>query len=605
MTIPTSIAVMAIASGAAWAQETCPDSTLPMAQLPINYAPGYMDHSVAAACTAKYGGGNVAKGCFPMYGSDTLTQIVQNAINKSGACFSYHNTGSTQAERNMELGQVSSWNAYQGIGPMSRNTQYTWTAHPTYALTTGVDPQHGGMVTTDNVVALDEGVITFKNKAGACVDLDDAFPPNPPAACNNAIANGVSALAVIVAGNPASGTQSKGTTAECADPCRIWLVDYLASQSCQGVNRIEHIYRRDDKSGTQDTFREFLTNLNVPASGPPYTHTADGTNVQYWCNGKSEGNVNAPTSNLLDEDLDPIRRSCVPADSTHAQTRCTYYPTNQTCAATDPTILAKGSAKNYAGQTVTNPFNEPLPCTQGLIVALSESDPGSADITTSIGNRVASDGNGFSVGMAGGASITAPTPPNAHVNINTITTLPSNIYHGNYKFSRRLFLMRAVDSNGNPTFNDTLAAAGGDKVPGRTAEETTLWNYVFGNPCPMQDIAVAAGFLPKWMDACTDNCGSGGGPLAEANTLACLGAPTGVGTPKQNLGPGDACTASYPCVADGSVGTAGPPSTCSSGASVCAAIPALGSGLACNLNENCSPSGVCTDDSSGVGGTCN
>jgi len=583
--IPTSIAVLAMSGGTAWAMETCPDSTLPMAQLPINYAPGYMDHSVATACTAKYGG-NVAAGCFPMFGSDTLTQVVQNAINASGACFSYHNTGSSQAEKNMELGAVSGSTAYQGIGPMSRNTQYTAAAHPTYPLTTS-------NVTTDNVVGLDEGVITFKNKPGACVDLDDAFPPNPPAACNNAIANGVSALAVLIAGNPASGTQSKGTTAECADPCRVWLVDYLASQSCQGVNRIEHIYRRDDKSGTQDTFREFLVNLTTG------THTSDGTNVQFWCNGKSEGNVNAPTSNLLDEDLDPIRRSCVPADSTHAQTRCTYYPTDQTCAASDPTIPAHGSATNYAGKTVTNPFSEPLPCTQGLIVALSESDPGSVDITTSIGNRVANDGNGFSVGMAGGASITAPSPPNAHVNINTITIAPSNIYHGNYKFSRRLFLMQ------NPTFTQANATTGGDTVAGRPTEETTLWNYVFGNPCPMQNIVVAAGFLPKWYDACTDNCASGAGPLAEQSTLACLAPPIGVGTPKQNIGPGDTCTASYPCVADGTVGSSATPSLCSGGATACAAIPALGSGLACNLNENCTPSGVCTDDSSGVGGTCN
>jgi hypothetical protein len=52
------------------------------------------------------------------------------------------------------------------------------------------------------------------------------------------------------------GTVSKGTTAECSDPCRTCLVGYLASASCQPVNRIEHIYRRDDKSGTQDTFRE-------------------------------------------------------------------------------------------------------------------------------------------------------------------------------------------------------------------------------------------------------------------------------------------------------------------------------------------------------------
>jgi len=575
--IPTSIAVLAMAGGTAWAQETCPDSTLPMAQLPINYVPGYMTHANAVACTAKYGGGNVAKGCFAMYGSDTLTQVVQNAINASGACFSYHNTGSSQAEKNMELGLVSGYTAYQGIGPMSRNTQYTAAAHPTYALTTT-------NVTTDNVVALDEGVITFKNKPGACVDLDDAFPPNPPAACANAIANGVSALAVLISGNPKSGAVSTATTAECADPCRVWLVDYLASQSCEAVNRIEHIYRRDDKSGTQDTFREFL-------------------NVNLWCNGKAEGNVNAPSSNLKNEDLDPIRRSCVPADGTHAQTQCTYWPTDQKCAATDPASIpahtsASSAYVNYAGVQLVNPYSEPLPCTQGLIVALSENDPGSADITTSIGNRVANDSNGFSVGMAGGASITAPSTPNAHVNINTITIAPSNIYHGNYKFARRLFLMH------NPNFTDALAATGGDTVAGRTAEETTLWNYVSTDPCDMQTIAINAGFLPKWMDACTDNCNSGGGSLAEVNTLACLGAPTGVGTPKQNIGPGDVCTASYPCVADGSVGSSATPSLCSGGATTCAAIPVVGSGLACNLNEGCT-SGVCTDDSSGVGGTCN
>ena len=127
-------------------------------------------------------------------------------------------------------------------------------------------------------------------------------------------------------------------------------------------------------------------------------------------------------SNLLNEDLDPVRRSCVGADANHTRSQCSYYPTSQPCAFADPTIAANGTATatsdtinsaldatplTYSTYTATNPYSTPLQCSQGFVVALSEVDPGTTgsdttkDITQSIGMRVALDPQGQSIGIAG------------------------------------------------------------------------------------------------------------------------------------------------------------------------------------------------------------
>jgi hypothetical protein len=255
-------------------------------------------------------------------------------------------------------------------------------------------------------------------------------------------------LSMILFGYNASG-QSSVTTAECAHPNRLDALDRLMSKML-GLNQINHIYRPDDNSGTQDTIREHL-----------------GEN--FWCNGKSEGNVYIPPNNgqnLLNEDLDPIRRACVGADATHRVTRCTYSPTAQNCSFGDPDIT-------YNGETVH--------CTQGLLVALSETDPGSADITTSIANRVVNDPFNGTLAMAGRAAVELPNQPTTGLTINTVTFTKANVRANQYMFSRRLYLQR------NPA---------GSADPGRDAAENTLFRYATTTPTrlrlpPMALVGVA------------------------------------------------------------------------------------------------------------------
>jgi ABC-type phosphate transport system substrate-binding protein len=459
----------------------------------------------------------IAQAQLTIEGSDTLTEVITNAITQSGASLVYSNIGSGQAEKNM----LGTGNFLQGIGPMSRNfVQSVLTAHPTWAPTDA------------NVLALDAGIVGVANIAGRCQNITATLQDSN----NPAIAQITTDLSIILSGySGTDGVKSKATTAECAHPRRLAALANLTA--CQGVNRIDHIYRRDDKSGTQDTFREHLQ-------------------MDRWCNGKSEGNNGLAGSNLVNEDLDPIRRPCIGADSTKAQTRCTYYPLKTTCTA--------GSAD------ITDPTYGTLKCTQGLMVALSENDPGQKDITLSIAQRVASDLNGYTVGLAGKAMVDLAGAPNVGTNINTVTYEDGNIRAGQYMLSRRLFLQRNPAGTGN-TARDT--------------EETKFFNWA-SNKCNLRQIVLDAGFLPP-LATCSAACDD---PL----NITCLTADPGVGTPKQNIGAeSTACNASYPCVADGTA--------CSSGN--CPVIPVLGSGSKCNVSAKCI-SGTCNLDATLLSGTC-
>jgi hypothetical protein len=519
--IPTSIAVMAMGSGAAWAQYT-------------------------------------------FEGSDTLTEVIRNSIPLSGANLVYKNTGSGQAEKNMVHDTTyfgSPANYYQGIGPMSRNfvgqviDPLCATRSPaTCNTTTKPYMNHQAWApTAKEVIGLDGAVLSVQTVAGYCLNIDAALqdPTNPAIAAMN------SDLAIILGGYNASGT-SKATTAECAAPERLAALARLVG--CMGINRLDHIYRRDDKSGTQDTWRE---HLQFPR----------------WCNGKSEGTGNdavGSKGNLANKDLDPIRRRCVPSDYTYAAdgttvtggttapTTCTYYPLATTCKAGDPDI--------------TDPSYGTIKCSQGLVVALSEVDFGSKDITISIGNRVKHDPNGFSMGLAGLASVANSDVVGfvAGTNINSITFEPGNIRNGQYLMARRLFLQGKTNAAHNATVS-------GDPDTGRDVEESKFYNWVT-NRCNALPVVVEAGFLPP-----LDDCHA---PCDDTGNIACVPADPGIGAPKMNVGAeitagnGPACDASYPCVADGTTTSTG----C---AGTCAAIPKVAQNGACNVTgaAKCSVSG--------------
>jgi hypothetical protein len=508
--IPTSMAVVAIGNGPAFAAgnnviETCPDVTLPRAQLPMPDQPGYMPHTQAVSCTSSYGG------CFRVDGSDTLTDVVQKSIVQSGACISYHNVGSGQGETNLtnDLSGVTGVTTCQGVAPMSRN--FT-SAKISAMIALGKDVTPG----KENVLALDAPVVTVHYKAGTeCQDRSPGY-----VAGNSHLAPPNSDLAQALAGYPASGTVSLGTTAECSDPHRVAAVQAMAD--CQGVDSIQHIYRRDDKSGTQDTWREHLQ-------------------TKYWCNGKSEGNTNAAGSNLKNEDLDPIRRPCVGEDANFAKTKCTFYPSTIACTAGDQPQTIPGHSELGT-----------VSCTQGLIIALSETDKTSSDITTSIGKRVGLDSiaGGRSIGLAGLASSDPANLLSSGTTINTTTYIPSNIYATQgYMFSRLLFLMKRPGGAGG------CSSGTAQDLVNRNTEEAKFYSFATTN-CAMDDSIIAnAGFLNP-----QDGLGTGGSlsqcgnaPCLDGNNIACGVPDMGVGTPKQAIGPGETGDSSHPCSVNNTV----------------------------------------------------
>jgi hypothetical protein len=494
-----------------------------------------MDHADAVTCTTNYGG------CFRVDGSDTLTQVVQDAIFFSKACISYHNIGSGQGEHNII--NDSKALTIQGIAPMSRNfTVAAAAAANALGITVGFK----------NIVALDAPVVTFNVLANnVCGNLAPGYMGDGGLGGTGPIDQSMAPpnndLAVLLGGYPKSGAvaynASLGTTQECADPRRIAVVDKMAK--CQDdVDQITHILRRDDKSGTQDTFREHL-------------------GFAYWCNGNSPGNTNKNGSNLFNEDLDPIRHVCVGADPDPTkgkhQTRCTYYPTTQTCTA--------GSS------SITDPVYGTLTCTQGLVVAISENDGGQPDITMSIGSRVGGDLTHRTVGLAGLASSNPETVKTQGATINTNGYDADTIMAKAYMFARRLYLM------GEGTTTNSV----------RNAQEKVLFDYMTKNcqigvtnpPGRSNPILKDAGFLiPQ-----PGQCGNDPCTALTTDPLACGPRDDGASMAAQNIGWQETCTSNgNPCVTGQTCGTD----------SKCPDIsPRLATDYGCHVNKVCA-SNLCT-----------
>lgn len=398
-----------------------------------------------------------AQSSYSVQGSDTLFEIMTDGIAQWQAetspanALKYVGGGSGKAESAMTAVPPT-----QSIGAMSRNFKAAvLTAHPNF--TPGAP----------NVLGLDAGVIVVNNSGAPgysyCPNLT---LPLDPADIHAADYNNDLALVL-------SGKDGLGTTAACQDQARL---DALARiTACfGGVERIEHFYRRDDSSGTTDTFKEKLK-------------------IKRFCNGTATG---TPNGNLSNQDQDPIRRACVPADSTHAATACTLPDRTTLCT---------------AGTT---------DCTQGLVVALTQTDPGSADITLSLAHRVANDvtavGNKYvvSMGYAGRTAVCLQRKadgscggPTAPVRINNVDPNGGDdlIRYQAYLLSRRLFLMK-----GDPTLDAARNAAEASFFDWATAELPADPAALPGR-CNMDPIVAARGFV-----TCTDDCWT---PPAEPNHL--------------------------------------------------------------------------------------
>jgi ABC-type phosphate transport system substrate-binding protein len=560
-------------------------------------------------------------------GSDTLFDITTLGLKTGG--FSpgqliYDGTGSGN-------GETAFNNNVQSLAPMSRNFRpNVLTAHPSWA------PQ------VRNVVGLDAAIIVTKNTSSKVSNLYlPQLSTNPTRAKpnNNALPiawqdgsgfnvpipalstrNYDQLLMVIL-----SGVDGTGSLAACSDPRRVQAVQDLAVNS--GLGTIDHFYRRDDNSGTTDTFKDKI--MLVPSSAGYQGYIGgrfcngkaiggiDGATVQSGICAVSGGTCATPTScgtcsstdpslcdqtshqeicryNLSNQDLDPIRKPCVPADSTHAATTCTDVRTGLRCTGLE---------------SPPNPD-----CTQGLVVALSDTDPGSTDITVSIANRVKNDASGQSFGYAGKEAANLPNAPTAGIVVNTTSFSKVNVRTNKYMLSRRLFYNWA-DTNDD-------SGTGGGGTAQRAAEQAYYeWATGDGTMTPdglsgrvhLDPIVSGFGFL-----TCDDAPDTDVGTLSNnlCNTFpieaavagAAVLAPTGNGATVNSDGSafnpkGGSASGFIPCAASGAGSTCWTTNTTCPANLQCPAPTLRAPHAACSRDSDCS-SGHCIDDLAiGVPGT--
>lgn len=393
---------------------------------------------------------------FYLKGSDTLFDIATQSINKkvskdqactaAGTCpagmgilppntLVYDGTGSGNGEGEMKSAVGGGAKlGIQSIAPMSRNFRpAVVTQFPSWA------------PTVQNVLGLDAAVIVEKSVANRCKNLSlsqtvDAAG-SPKANPNNTALKfhcsvTTATLCLSNADCPSgetcgfgttgagydqvlqvmlSGVDGSGSTAACADPRRVQAVADFAA--CNGIPAINHFYRRDDNSGTTDTFK-------------------DKINVGRFCNGAGIGvlGTNKAHPNLNNQDLDPIRRPCDVSTASRLQVACTDLTTGLACNSTAAT------------------------CTQGLVTALSENDPAFTDITLTIANRAANDPTGATAGYAGRASVELASSGTAPALINTNPPSNALVRLDAYMLSRRLWLQRGPSNpllDASVDFNST------------------------------------------------------------------------------------------------------------------------------------------------------
>jgi hypothetical protein len=532
-----------------------------------------------AACDASGNPNPAGSACYKLKGSDTLFDIMTAAITgaRAGTITAgsvtntfppvtgatdlfYEGTGSGNAET--ALAQASATGiGVQSIGPMSRNfrpiiidsldpepfvKRCLLASDPGCTAATPAAKGHVAWApSVANVVGLDAAVFVVK-ATGALDNIDfttflDSSVPSAfkksninnaaiasnfgngngfgnidpacttcvGAACSATCVNYNSLMSIIL-----SGVDGSGTIAACADPRRVQAIQDVAGNL--GATTLSHLFRRDDNSGTTDTFKDrIMVVRNTGAIAARYVYTGGR-----FCNGTAIGQISGATPqqglcstsravctvnadctasgagqvcqyNLNNQDFDPIRRPCTPSDGTRAPTTCTDMTTGARCLASD---------------------NNPN-CTQGLIVALSDTDPGAADITVSIGKRVGL-GDGSVIGYAGREA--ALNTGAKALKINTIGSTDANVRPGTYLLARRLFIqnsfVNSVDANDIPTLNQTANSNAGGGVDQLTKEQA-LWTQVLSNRALMDPIVRQYNFI-----RCAD-AGDGADPSLESGNL--------------------------------------------------------------------------------------
>ena len=435
-----------------------------------NFCPNYAN--TTAGNTPGSGNG----GAFCLNGSDTWFDVMTAAIKAKvaedkahacatggGACVAphllqpagdpapgesilfYNGTGSGNAANSMKFPAGSAGGAVTGlgtqsIGPMSRNFRPTESCQPGNpncgATQNGQFPLWQPQI--PNVGGLDAAVIITRAQTNRVAEINTplvptdstkANPNNTGLACSFGDPGGGTncydqLLQVVL-----SGTDGSGSSAACADPKRVQAI---ADLSAAFGTTLRHFYRRDDNSGTTDTWK-------------------DKVNVGRFCNGAAIGVLgnNKVHPNLNNQDLDPIRRPCdVSNPGIKEQVACTdlTLATPQPCNANSPN------------------------CTQGFITALSENDPGITDITVTIANRIGSDSTGLTIGYAGREGIRLPSGTTLGPTINKNAPSDALVRLDTYLLARRLFIQRGpalpgLDASANEAETDVRASSGACAAP--------------------------------------------------------------------------------------------------------------------------------------------
>jgi hypothetical protein len=628
---------------------------------------GAAQRAEAACDTVGTPSTNPANPCYVLKGSDTLFDIVTQAITTArtngvpGATdLFYFGSGSGNAETAMRTSNTTDIGV-QSIGPMSRNmrpsiidsaagsfkaaalgdsTKTCNTGSPAgtncghaawapgvnnvvgldaavflvqqnvqlsdIAFTTFVDP--AGPTTIKKADKNNSSITSnfgngagFNNLTAACKTCGQSGQP----ACTASCANYNNLMSIVL-----SGIDGSGTMAACSDPRRIQAIQDIAG--LLGVPTINHIFRRDDNSGTTDTFKDRI--MVVPNSGTESTTGYPNTGGRF-CNGQSLGNITGaqvltgfcsvarttcttnagcPSGqvcqfNLNNQDFDPVRRPCAAASATAAPTSCTDETTGAPCQASDG-----------------NPN-----CTQGLIVALTDTDPGSSDITNSIGRRVGTS-DGSILGYAG-REATVGTGARG-LSVNGIAPADDRVRDSTYLLARRLFVQNTfinstaaadvpTDGQNAPLTVNTITGGGTDQ---RTKEQT-LWTQVLSNRAIMDPIVRGLGFI-----RCS-GIADGNDPSSETNNLCALTpapavtAPLGGLPPAGQQGSGTGTGIAFTINHQGRVwnGTTAVSATCSGtalcesggtcAASACPDAAALPANAPCTVTTDCGTGLICAN----------
>jgi hypothetical protein len=269
--------------------------------------------------------------------------------------------------------------------------------------------------------------------------------------------------------------------------------------------------------------------------------------------------------------VDPIRRVCVGVSARKKATKCTFWPYNVAC-----TAGTTSDAQNAPG------IPAGLDCTQGLVVALTETDPEAADVTVSIAHRVGDDVSHQTLGYAGRESVRQVGAPTAGPTLNKRSFADDNVRTGDYPLARRLFLNQGdqLPNSANP----------GDANYAKQQEETKLLSFATDEAdgrCNMHPIVKKWGFVtcfkncrvtPSGYNLCTDSVI----PAAEQTQPLCVA--TGI----------KPAAATDICCSTGTTGTVGTP---------CPQPAGSGSGYGCAVNSDCA-SGLTCQVTGGVSNVC-